>query len=142
MSTPYPQQITVKGSDWFLKRDAADPSIQFAHDRVQFAANGCDRVSENEYMLWGYGIILPNYGTNEKPLGVMYIGFVPQPVAISFGTMTHHQKDMFNIYCCDMSTFTQDFFSSLSNPHQHKEVEHELIVNPRPLSHAEIIPDE
>lgn len=138
MSTPFPPMIAVKGSDWHLKRDAADPSVNFAHDRVQFAANGCDQVSENEYMLWGYGIILPNYGTNERPLGVMYVGFVPQPVSVSFGQLTHQQKDMFNIYCCDMSMFTKDFFGALSNPTQNQEQQQELIVNARPSAHGEI----
>lgn len=102
-----PQRITVLGEDWELVKNANDPSVNFPFDRVNTFDFQCDEIKRGIYRVLVTGNILPQTGSLEKPIRLVFIGFNNTPIYQQY-LMREHLKKM-SIYKADIGKFSESF---------------------------------
>lgn len=123
MSEVYPalgvsqiEQVTIKpiirvGEQvWHLKRDAADATAAFPHEKVNWIEQGCHKVfGQPFYACWIRGIVLGSPGTLEKSQDVMYIGFHSKEINMSPAYLTMDDLKRMHVYTHSNPTFHTEF---------------------------------
>ncbi|MGL4517994.1 MAG: hypothetical protein ACRCUH_15045 [Shewanella sp.] len=105
--------IKIGNDEWRLKRDASDPSTTFAHDRVNWIEQGCDKVfNQPFYACWIKGIILPSPGSLEKTQQVMYVGFHSKQIDMSPAFLTINDLKCMHVYTRSEPNFPSLFINS------------------------------
>lgn len=107
------QVITIGNDEWRLKRDASDPSTNFAHERVNWVEQGCHKVfNQPFYACWIKGVILPAPGSLEKSQYVMYVGFHSKQINMSPAFLTIDDLKCMHIYGRSEPGFAETFVNS------------------------------
>lgn len=107
------QVIRIGNDEWRLKRDASDPSTNFAHERVNWVEQGCHKVFNHPfYACWIKGVILPAPGSLEKSQYVMYVGFHTQQINMSPAFLTVDDLKCMHIYGRSEPHFPEEFVNS------------------------------
>lgn len=107
------QVIKIGNDEWRLKRDASDPSTTFAHDRVNWIEQGCDKVfNQPFYACWIRGIILPSPGSLEKSQHVMYVGFHSNKIDMPPAYLTVNDLKCMHVYTKSEVNFPSLFINS------------------------------
>lgn len=115
-----PQSIMVGGVEWRLKRDATDPSTDFAHAKVNWLNTGCGPIMDGRvHVCWIMGVIAPAPDSLQLPLSVMYLGFHQQKILMQPQALSQADLDRMHVYASNPS----DFVSEFTNKFLGKDVE-------------------
>lgn len=113
------EKIIVEGATWSLKRNASDPSIEFAHGKVGWLRAGCDPILGGQaWCCWIMGVIAPANGTIQLPVNVMYIGFHKQKINVSPDTLGPGDLDRMHLYTNSSWNFSDSFISQFLGAEQ------------------------
>lgn len=124
--------IRVGDQVWHLKRDAADATATFPHDRVNWIEQGCTRVfGQPFYACWIRGIVLGAVGTLEKSQDVMYIGFHSKEISMSPACLTTDDLKRMHVYTHANPAFPTEFVNCFLGIEVQEEVGREAI-SPNP----------
>lgn len=104
------QTITVGGVDWKLRRDATDPSTDFAHNKVNWLNTGCAPIMEGRvHVCWIMGVIAPAPGSLQMPVSVMYLGFHQQQILMQPQALSQADLDRMHVYVSSPNDFVAEF---------------------------------
>lgn len=113
------QLINIDGIDYRLRRDAADPTSAFDHNRVFWINAGCTPVAANVNFCWILGIVTPTPNSLETPVSVVYAGFHPNKITMNPQSLTQQDLDRMHVYVGDARDFANKFarnFLSMGEP--------------------------
>lgn len=102
------RSLNIGGVEYHLRRDATDPTGNFAHERVHWINAGCDAIA-GVHVCWIRGVVPPSSGTLEVPVDVFYIGFHPQKINMSPQTLTFNDLNRMHVYASDARGFAHEF---------------------------------
>ena len=104
------QSITVGGVEWKLRRDATDPSTDFAHNKVNWLNTGCGPIMDGRvHVCWIMGVIAPAPDSLQLPVSVMYIGFHQQRILMQPQALSQADLDRMHVYVSSPTDFVADF---------------------------------
>jgi hypothetical protein len=116
-----------------LKRDASDPSTNFAHERVNWIEQGCHKVfNQPFYACWIKGVVLPAPGSLEKSQYVMYVGFHSKQINMSPAFLTVDDLKCMHIYGRSEPNFPEAFVNSFLGVEPVEEAKREPISSQPP----------
>ncbi len=101
------KSIQVLGETWELVKDATDPSVMFAFERVDINNYACEKVNDRFYMLLFSGYLRPTPQSLEAPQRLVFVGFCERPLTLV--EMGPAQLRKMHVYKANMKNFANEF---------------------------------